>query len=188
MYNGLETMQNDIDVIVRVRAGDTEAFRSIVERYERPLLSVVQHLARNAADAEDVAQEVFLTAFEKLDSFDPARSHFSTWLFTIARNKTINANKKKRAQPLSALPERHSRENCTDRAEYEELFDHLDAGLNALPAKQRRAFVLAQMEELPYEEIARIEGTRVGTIKSRVNRARKKLQASWASGLGDHDE
>ena len=89
---------------------------------------------------------------------------------------------------MPALPERHSRENCTDRAEYEELFDHLDAGLNALPAKQRRAFVLSQMEQLPYGEIARIEGTRVGTIKSRVNRTRKKLQASLTSILEDHHE
>lgn len=188
LYNGLENMQNDIDVIKQVLAGDTEAFRSLVERYERPVLSLVQHLLWDAEDTEDLAQEVFLTAFKKLSSYDPALSTFPTWLCTIARNKTINANKKKRPKSASVLPEQMSRDKATDHVVQEELFRQLDTLLLKLPEKQRRAFVLSQIEQLPYEEIAQMEGTRIGTIKSRVNRARSQLQATFALIRKDHHD
>ncbi|MFC1764159.1 RNA polymerase sigma factor [Planctomycetota bacterium] len=185
MYNGLETMQNDVNIIEQVLAGDTEAFRFLVERYERPVLSFVQHLLLDPGDSPDLAQEVFLTAYAKLSCFDPAFSRFSTWLFTIARNKTINTNKRKRPHAVSVLPERKLHVDVAEDLSRRELFNKLDAALAKLPAKQRRAFILAQIEQLPYEDVAQIEGTRVGTIKSRVNRAKEKLRASLTANLRD---
>lgn len=181
LYNGLETMTDEADIIMQVRAGDTEAFHTIVQDYQRPLFGFVQQLLMDTADTQDLVQEVFLTAFNRLDSFDPALSRFSTWLYTIARNKVINANKKKRPRHVSELPEPRRPAGQVDALVRDELYAQLDRALNRLPAKKRRAFVLTQIEQLSYEEVAQIEGTRSGTIKSRVNRARHILQASLVS-------
>jgi len=178
-------MTDDLDIIAQVRAGNTEHFRSLVERYERPILGFVRCLLLDPEDTEDLAQEVFLTAFKKLDSFDPALSQFSTWLYTVARNKVININKKKRPQLVSQLPEPTHAAQQGDALVQEELFRELDRALDRLPAKKRRAFILTQIEQLSYEEVAQIEGTRCGTIKSRVNRARHTLQVSLAFLMED---
>lgn len=181
-------MQDELETVSRVLRGDTEAFREIVDRYQRPILSFVRHLLLDPEDASDLAQEVFLTAFAKLSRFDPACSRLSTWLFTIAKNKTINANRKKRPRAILACPEEESRDEVSDGLVLGEMFVKLDAALRSLPDRQRRAFVLSQIEELPYEQVARIEGTRVGTIKSRINRARQNLQVSLAAFKKDDHE
>src|SRR5215213_6127279 len=84
---GQGAMNDDLDAIRRVLAGDVESFRRLVERYERPLLTLVRRLTPSHTDHEGVAQEVFLAAFRGLASFDRERAAFSTWLFTIARNR-----------------------------------------------------------------------------------------------------
>ena len=84
-------MSEDRDIVSQVLNGDADAFRLLVERYNRPVISMVRNIVSDYAAAEDVAQDVFLTAYKKLSTFDNARSRFSTWLFTIARNKSINA-------------------------------------------------------------------------------------------------
>ncbi|NQT01403.1 MAG: sigma-70 family RNA polymerase sigma factor, partial [Planctomycetes bacterium] len=98
-------------------------------------------------------------------------------LFTIARNKSINTLRKKRPLSMSELPQNSDAHNPSDELAEREFFDELDAGLGleALPSAQKRAFVLVEFENLSYAEIAQIEGVRIGTIKSRINRAKKKL-------------
>ena len=125
---------------------------------------------------EDIAQEVFFTAYKKLSSFDSARSKFSTWLFTIARNKSINALKKKKLFLMSAPPENSDSSTPADNLANKEFYNQLDKVLLNLPRKQKTAFVMAELEKLSYEEIAQIEGKKLGTIKSRINRAKKKLR------------
>ena len=168
-------MIQETQVIRQVVEGDIESFRLIVERYERPIARMIRNIINNRESCEDIAQDVFFTAYRKLASFDPARGNFSTWLFTIARNKSINALRKKRPLSMSELPQKSDRHNPSDELAERELFDKLDAGLEALPSAQKRAFVLAEFEELSYEDIAQIEGVRIGTVKSRINRAKKKL-------------
>ena len=90
-------MNEDLDAIRRVLAGDVESFRRLVERYQRPLLTMVRNLTPPNTDHEGVAQEVFLAAFRCLASFDPKRSAFSTWLFTIARNRCRNELARRRS-------------------------------------------------------------------------------------------
>ncbi len=177
-------MTQETEVIRRVLQGDIESFRLLVERYEGPIMRMVSNMTANRESSEDIAQEVFLAAYKKLSSFDPACSNFSTWLFTIARNKSINTLKKKRARSMSELPERSNPRHAGDELAKEEFFGRLDSALEALPAAQRRAFVLAQFEQLPYAEIAQIEGARTGTIKSRISRAKKRLRSALKDFAG----
>ncbi len=171
-------MDGDRTLIERVLAGDVEAFRELVERHQRRVFGFVRNLVRHAPDAEDLVQEVFVAVFRKLDSFDAERSQFSTWLLTIARNQCLNHLKRsslpkdcrsecdvesRTAQPLDAMLSR-------------ELHARLDAALDLLPLEQRTAFVLAEIQELPYAEIAIIEEVELGTIKSRVSRAKQRLR------------
>lgn len=170
-------------VISKILEGDTESFRFILERYERPVVRMIRNITNNVNSSEDIAQDVFLTVYRKLASFDPARSNFSTWLFTIARNKSINALRKKKPLFMSVLPDKSNPHNPSDDMAEKEFFDQLDKALLAISSRQRRAFILAEFENLSYEQIAQIEGATLGTIKSRINRAKKKLRlalkGSW---------
>ncbi len=172
-------------VINRILEGDIESFRFILQRYETPVVRMIRNITNSADTSEDIAQDVFLTAYKKLASFDPARSNFSTWLFTIARNKSLNALKGRKPLLMSELPEKSSPYNPSDDMARKEFYDRLDQTLQALPSGQRRAFVLAEFEKLSYAEIAQIEGTRLGTIKSRINRAKMKLRTALEDFAGD---
>jgi len=164
-------------VIHRVLRGDVDSFRLLVERYQGPVIRMIRNIIGDSHICEDIAQDVFFTAYKKLGSFDPNRSSFSTWLFTIARNRSINAMKKKSALTISALPETTTHNDPLDNLVSKELFDELDQVLETLGCRQKRAFVLAEFEQLSYQEIAEIEGIRIGTVKSRINRAKKKLRS-----------
>lgn len=169
-------MTDELQSIDRVLRGDIAEFRSLVERFQQPVISMIRHLTRQTSDCEDIAQEVFLSAFRHLRSFDPERSRFSTWLFTIARNKSINALRRTRAVPLPDDSAPRQSGGPVEELDRRELLRDLDHALRQLPERQRRAFVLAEFEGLPYDQIAQIECADLGTIKSRIHRAKEKLQ------------
>lgn len=165
-------------MIERVLAGDVEAFRELVEQHQRRVFGFVRNLVRHAPDAEDLVQEVFVAAFRKLDSFDAERSQFSTWLLTIARNRCLNHLRRSSVATISST-EFDVEARTTppvDTLLSHELHARLDAALYLLPLEQRTAFVLAEIQELPYAEIALIEEVELGTIKSRVSRAKQRLR------------
>ncbi len=178
-------MAKEIEVIQQVLEGDVDSFRLLVQRYQKPVISMINNIINDQHICEDIAQEVFLTAYKKLTSFDPARSNFSTWLFTIARNKSLNALKRKAVLSMSQLPEKADSHNPSDDLGKKEFFDKLDRILQTLPAKLKTAFVLAELEKLSYAEIAQIEGVRIGTVKSRINRAKRKLRVALENLDGD---
>jgi RNA polymerase sigma-70 factor, ECF subfamily len=169
-------MDEDAILIQRVVSGDVGAFRPLVERYQRPVLRFIANIAGDRHLSEDIGQEVFLAAYRALGSFNPERSRFVTWLFTIARNRTLTAMQKRQVECVAELPDPPSASGPDDAAERAELYGALDKALAGLPFEQRTAFVLAEFEELTYEEIARVEQTRVGTVRSRISRAREKLR------------
>lgn len=169
-------MTDETEIIEKIRAGDTEAFKFLVERYQRPVINMIRNMLNDPHGCEDIAQDVFFAAFRKLRSFDPARSRFSTWLFTITRNKTLNIIRKKKPVLTEQLPTQTDCSDPSDALTQKEFFLMLDNVLRQLPPRQKRAFVLAEFENLPYEDIAQIECTSLGTIKSRVHRAKKKLR------------
>ena len=170
-------MTDDGELIRRVLKGEAAPFRILVERYQGPLFGLLRNLLPDPGDCEDLAQEVFLAAYRSLASYRPELSRFSTWLFTIARNKCVNLHHKRRPVVVRDLPE-EADERTPDLALAErEFFRQLDAALAALPFDQKTAFVLAEIQGLSHEEIARIETISVGTVKSRLSRAKEKLRA-----------
>lgn len=99
---------------------------------------MIRRLICDRHGCEDIGQDVFVTAFQKLSTFDPARSQFSTWLFTIARNLTINTLRKKRLVLMEELPEAPASRNPSHELSDKEIFRRLDEALKALPGKLQR--------------------------------------------------
>jgi len=159
-----------------VLAGQTDDFRALIERHQQSVFRFASKLLGNRESAEDVTQEVFLAAFINLPTYDSSRAALSTWLFTIARNRCINLLEQRRTLPHNQLDTLLD-VALTDPIVSQELSQQLDRALAALPVEQRSAFLLAEVEELPYAEIARIEQTSLGTVKSRIHRAKQCLQS-----------
>lgn len=170
----------DSQAIERVLGGDADAFERIVERYQKPLLKMIMNFLDDREESRDVGQEVLVAAYRNLAAFDPARSRFSTWLFAIARNRSLNALRRRRRREGAAKPEPGSDQNVRsprEEAARREIFARLDAAVRRLPARLRTVFVFAEFEGLPYDEIAQLEGIKTGTVKSRVSRARARVRA-----------
>ncbi len=178
-------MSQDEQMIQDVLDGKIESFRGIIDRYQRPVFRMICNLVHDHHVAEDITQDVFMAVFNKLPTFDPMRCRFSTWMFTIARNKSINHLRKSRKTFSTDSLEFESSSDPSEQICKEEFFQQMDRGLMQLPKSQKRAFVLAEFEKLPYEEIAQIECTSIGTIKSRIHRAKKKLRKTFARTNGD---
>ncbi len=169
-------MTDDSEAIRRVLSGDVDAFRTLLGRYQRPVSVFVGNLIADAHRREDIAQDVFLAAFRRLDTFDPKRSGFSTWLLTIARNKCLNAIKKKTPEFHDDLsPPVHTR-TPYDEVLGKEWLTRLDRALDDLPPRLRTVFVLAEIMDQPIELIAEIEGIKHSSVRSRLSRAKKKLR------------
>ncbi|MDP6719905.1 MAG: sigma-70 family RNA polymerase sigma factor [Pirellulaceae bacterium] len=169
-------MNEDLSAIQQVLHGDSQAFRLLVERHQDTVVRFAfTFLSRHDA-AEDVAQDVFLAAFRKLDSYDATQAAFVTWLLTITRNRCLNRLKRNRNEVVTESPEPTFMRTPVDMAGEREFFEQLDAALRKLPVEQRTAFVLAEIEGLPYEQIGSLEHVAVGTVKSRVHRAKQRLR------------
>jgi RNA polymerase sigma-70 factor, ECF subfamily len=173
-------MDDDLRTIQHVLDGDVDAFRKLVERYQTMLLSLIGNLVRDRSEREDLAQDTFLSAYVQLASYKPREGKFSTWLLTIARNKCLNRLRKQTPQPMESLPSMVDERNPADALAETEFFAQLDRALEALPLDQKTAFVLAEIQGLSHAEIGRIEDTPVGTVKSRISRAKERLRA-WFS-------
>jgi RNA polymerase sigma-70 factor (ECF subfamily) len=178
-------MTQDEQMVRDVLDGKIESFRAIIDRYQRPVLRMVSNMIYDHHAAEDITQDVFIAVFNKISTFDPMRCRFSTWMFTIARNKSINhLRRNKKTISMDSL-EFVSSSDPSEQICNEEFLQQMDRALSKLPKGQKRAFMLAEFENLPYEEIAQVECVSIGTIKSRVHRAKKKLRKSLAEVNGD---
>jgi RNA polymerase sigma-70 factor, ECF subfamily len=177
---------NDAVVVAQVLAGDRDAFRVVVERHSQTLFRLAYRMTGNEQDAEDVVQETFLRAYRRLNKFE-ARSSFSTWLYRIAVNCSLDQSRKRRQQderqatthpempdPLLALP---STDPSTERLLLSaEVRKKVEATLNELTEKEKAAFVLRHYEGMSIEEVARAMGLRANAAKNNIFRAVQKLR------------
>ncbi len=165
-------------LVRQVLAGQRDAFRQLVLRYQRPVFRFLGLLGVRPAAVEDVAQETFLRAFRHLADFDPRRARFSTWLFTIARRLAINEGQRahNRVEVAEIEPAVDQHADASGQLIERERAARLRRALARLPVRLRAALVMVQMEGLSLDEVATVEGCAVGTIKSRAFRARQLLR------------
>jgi RNA polymerase sigma-70 factor, ECF subfamily len=173
----------DGDLIQLARDGDADAFDALVRRHADRLLRMVRNLTSTREDAEDVTQETLAAAYFKLDSF-AGKSSFFTWLYRIALNKAISRRRMRRIETthqgrnLDDAPPTEDRGPQVDgRLEQEEELIRLRAAIAQLEPDRRSALVLRDVDGRDYGEIAEILNIPVGTVRSRLHRARCDLKA-----------
>src|SRR6266699_728816 len=166
----------DLDLIERYLAGDMTAFDEVMIRYERQIYRVCYRFVDNRDDAMDLAQEVFIKAFEHLATFR-RESSLKTWLYRIAMNHCIN-HVKKHSQEFVAVSEYTVKIQASTQVQLEdrEQREHFRRMVKRLPPKQKAILELRINEQLSYEEIAKMSGRSVSTIKASVFFALEKLR------------
>jgi RNA polymerase sigma-70 factor (ECF subfamily) len=165
-------------LIEAAKAGDQEAFRQIVERYQGAVYNLAYRMLGDPEEAEDAAQEIFVRLYRQLGRYDPERK-FSTWTLAIATNYCIDQLRRRRMQlvPLeNIIPWARARDAGPEgEALSRESRDEVQRLLKQLPEKYRAPLVLRYWEDLSCAEIAEILGVPEGTIKTQIHRARKQL-------------
>ncbi len=207
---GLHTPDKDVDVntlVKRAKSGDTDAFSEIVTCYERFVYNtacrVLTASGLSVADADDIAQDSLIKAWRSLSAFRGECS-FSTWLFRVTVNTARDVIRTSARRPVVSLtrsenddeepeiwdvPVTSGDEIPEEALERRETIEAVRRAVESLPDDQRQAVVLRDIHGLPYDEISRILGAEVGTIKSRINRGRTNLKKILKNGnfFASHD-
>jgi RNA polymerase sigma-70 factor (ECF subfamily) len=177
----------EADLLGKARDGNLFAFEEVVRRYQRRVYAVAFRIVRRHDVADDVTQEAFIRAHQALKSFDLGRP-FGPWICRIAANLSINHVRSPQSRE-EALPEGHAEEPSEapgpeTRVLEREGQEVLQRAVLDLPGEQRAVFVLRVYEELSYREIAETLGLSMGTVMSRLSRARARLREALAPYLG----
>ncbi len=200
----MDGSRDDEQLLAAYRAGDVAAFEALLARYEKPIWSYLRRFVRHDEAAEDLLQEVFLRVVrDAQDAAAPGwkgQAKFSTWLYTIARNLCVDRSRReaiRRAASLDAATDDgdapvslHDRLPAPDRPADAVLAgrqaaDRIDRAIAALPDDQREVFLMREVMELPFAEIATVVGASEPTVKSRMRYALEKLRAALADLAGD---
>lgn len=169
----------DSELVERMRASDPDALRAIVERYQDRIFALIFGIVRDRHEVEDVAQEVFMKVFTRIDAFD-GRSRFYTWLYRVAANTAKDHVKKRARRPAVALDE-ESRVESPGRGPFEsaeraEARRKVREAIDELPLPYREVLALRELDGLSYNEIAAVLRVSLGTVESRLHRARSRLK------------
>lgn len=180
----------DEQLMLRVQEGHTASFDVLVERYKDRLFNYLLRLVGNRDEAEEVAQEAFVKAYIHAEKYKTI-AKFSTWLYTIATNLVRNRMRsrsrapqvfslwsKRRSdgedeKPIDIVDKSRSPEDKINDAELSEI---INRAIEQIPEKYRTSFVLREINQLSYEEIAAVTGLKLGTVRSRINRARNRFR------------
>ena len=178
----------DTELVERYLAGHPESFRDLVDRYEGRIVNFIQRSIGDRERAQDLAQETFVRVYRHMERFDTTKK-FSTWIYTIASNLAKNELRNRSRNPVvlhqtltasweddhRPLQFEDSSMRPDDLYRKRHLAELVDRAASVLPAHHREVFVLREIEGKSYEEIAEITGAQLGTVKSRLNRARNRF-------------
>lgn len=173
-------LYTDTYYIHRILEGDTACFACLLDKYSRPIYSLIYKVIRNREDAEEFTQDVFIKVFQKLSTFKGECS-FSTWIYRIAYNTAISETRKKKYEYLpieESIINNVSEEEVTDmlgQTDNHQQIQMLDKALTLLPTDERALILLYYMEEKTIEEVSTISGLTESNVKTKLFRIRKKL-------------
>jgi RNA polymerase sigma-70 factor, ECF subfamily len=179
----------DAALMLLVKQGDVSAFERLVEKYKQPVLSLVYRMLRDITEAEDIAQNVFVQVYKSASRYEIS-SKFSTWLFTIARNLSLNEIRRRSRHPAESIDATHPDNEDQPWHQFEdkktftppesllqgELENKILEAISELPENQKTALLLCRQGELSYEQIADVVGTSLSATKSLIHRARETLK------------
>ncbi len=186
--------ESELELVQRIKAGETDAFEALIKRHERMVFNLLYRMLGDYDDAAEVSQEVFLLAYRSIRRFR-GESSFRTWLYRIAINQAKNRSKavsdlRRRTIPLEvADPDGDGRPisgisnpglDPAQEAEKQEIHDRVHRELNCLDNDDRLFILLRDLQDVPYEEMSKILGVPLGTVKSRLHRARQALKTRLA--------
>lgn len=175
----------DNEVIQSVLAGDSDLFGALVERYQKGLVTYIYHMVHNYDEALELSQEVFVKVYESLARFD-GQFKFSTWLYKIASNHTID-HLRRQHPPTTSIQQREDDPdapslhlesatlNPLDAYSNKVLLERVKEAMEELPPSYRELVLLRHFSFRSYEEMAKITGLPIGTVKNRIFRARQIL-------------
>src|SRR5689334_17060928 len=179
----------DAALMLRVKQGDTAAFTELVEKYKQPVMNLAYRTVRDATEAEDLAQNVFVQVYKSASRYERT-AKFSTWLFTIARNLCLNEIRRRSRHPAESLDATHPESEDQPLHQIEdrvstsppeqmlrgELEEKIAQALAELPENQRTALLLCRQDELSYEEMAEVLDCSLSATKSLIHRGRETLK------------
>lgn len=171
---------DDRQLVQTIRAGDTDAFETLVRRKTTKVYALCYRVIGNAEDAKDISQLVFLKLWENLEKYDPQYA-FDTWLYRMVTNVAIDFMRNKQSRDNAVNSNLRLVKTAADpeqtvsmqRKEVENVFTEISTGLSP---KQKTVFIMNQMEDLPSAEIAKILGCRESTVRNHLFNARKLMQ------------
>jgi len=181
---------DDTTWVARALQGEEGAYREILSRYQRPVFSLILRMVQNREEAEDLAQDAFLKAFQALERYNP-EYRFSSWLFKIAHNVTVDHLRKRKGTWISWNPHSFgataegepqsvdlpaSGESPQEFTENRALGRHIEAAIAQLRPEFRTAILLRHVEGHTYEEVAEIMDLPLGTVKTFLHRGRGELR------------
>jgi len=175
----------DAECVRRVQEGDTNSFEILVRRHEKEVFNLIYRLLGNYDEALEIAQEVFLSAFKSIHQFR-GEANFSTWLYRIGLNHASTRRKSLHSSQQRYVP-LDGTEVIADGAldpvknvEHKEIQQRVQQALNSLDPEDARIILLRDLQDVPYEDVAEILDIPVGTVKSRLHRARQALRITLA--------
>jgi len=184
-----ELAREDVQLVEETLAGNPLSFQLLIERYQERIFALVRHYTKSAVEVEDIAQDTFLKAYRRLETFQ-RQSSFSTWLYRIAVNTALDFLKRTGRSPvqavedpeLTASPVRGQAGSGVAIAapdaslRKEEIARITREVLGELPEIFRTVLVLREFEDMPYQQMAEVLGISIGTIESRLFRARARFK------------
>jgi RNA polymerase sigma-70 factor, ECF subfamily len=185
------TTVTDHELVTRAQQGSEKAYRELLDRYQRPVFSIIYRMIRDREQAEDLAQETFVRVFNNIERYDP-RYKFSSWIFKIATNLTIDWIRRRELDTVSIDGSRNAvtaeqieatsitiaspDENPEELLEAKQLGEEIEDAIGKLRPEYKAAILLRHVEGREYQEIAEILSLPLGTVKTYIHRGRNELR------------
>jgi len=177
---------SDAECVRKLQRGETDAFETLIRRHQKTIFNLVYRMLGDYDEAAEISQEVFLSAYRAIGNFR-GDANFSTWLYRIAlnqattRRKSLNTRQQRSVPIENTEPASDPHPGPAESMEKKEIRQRVQQALNRLDPDDAAVILLRDLQDVPYEEVARVLEIPIGTVKSRLHRARLALKSELAS-------